>query len=132
MKISDEDHEAYGAMIWAMKDRSKEMPGPHTEGSIEQEIRNKGKTAARVTPEDIDSAIVSAQYHIFPGTTLTVCALTLRNGYIVTGESACVIAGNFDEEIGRKIAWDTARQKIWTLEGYLLRQRLYEEEQKNA
>jgi hypothetical protein len=54
-----------------------------------------------------------------------VCALTLRNGFIVTGESAAASHENFDEGIGRKIARENARTKIWALEGYLLRQRLY-------
>lgn len=93
----------------------------HDEAQIEKEIQDKGRTAPRLTPEDIDNAIVAEQYHVFPGTTLTVCALTLRNGYNVTGESAAVSAENFDEEIGRKIARDNARNKIWQLEGYLLR-----------
>ncbi|MGO7508905.1 Gp49 family protein [Rhizobium ruizarguesonis] len=47
--------------------------------------------------------IVAEQYHAFPGTTLTVCALTLQNGFQVTGESAAASPDNFDEEIGRKI-----------------------------
>lgn len=63
-------------------------------------------------------------YHVFPGTTLTVCALRLRNGFVVTGESAAASPENFDQAIGRTIARDKARQKIWALEGYLLRERL--------
>jgi hypothetical protein len=55
---------------------------------------------------------------------MTVCALTLRNGYIVTGESAAASPENFDQAIGRKIARDNARNKIWALEGYLLREKL--------
>ena len=59
-----------------------------------------------------------------------MCALTLRNGYIVTGESAAASPENFDESIGRKIACRKAYDQIWALEGYLLRQRLYELELK--
>ena len=92
---------------------------------VEQMIQSAGKTAPRLTPDDIDAAIVSGMYHVFPGTTLTVCALTLRNGYIVTGESAAAHPENFDAVIGRKIALDNARNKIWSLEGYLLRQKLW-------
>jgi hypothetical protein len=95
-----------------------------TEGSIEQEIKNKGITAPRLTPDDIDAAILCDQYYVFPGTSLTICALTLQNGYVVTGESACASPENFDEELGRKIAFDKARNKIWALEGYLLRSKL--------
>ncbi|TAN12947.1 MAG: hypothetical protein EPN34_03235 [Burkholderiaceae bacterium] len=79
----------------------------------------------RVTPEQIDACIVKEQYHRFAGTTLTVCALTLRNGYTVTGESASVTAAGFNAEIGRKIAREDARDKIWALEGYLLREQLH-------
>ncbi len=94
------------------------------EAQIEAEIQEKGLTAPRLTPDLIDKAIVAEQYHVFPGTTMTVCALQLRNGYIVTGESAAASPENFDKEIGRKIARDNARNKIWALEGYLLREKL--------
>jgi exopolyphosphatase/pppGpp-phosphohydrolase len=95
-----------------------------SEAEIEKEIQAKGLTAPRLTPEAIDAVIVSEQFHVFPGTTMTVCALTLRNGYLVTGESAAASPENFNEEIGRKIARTNARNKIWALEGYLLRERL--------
>jgi len=52
--------------------------------------------------------------------------MTLANGFTVTGESACASPANFDEEIGKKIAFEQARNKIWTLEGYLLKQKLHE------
>lgn len=61
---------------------------------------------------------------MFGDTCLTVCCLVLRNGFTVTGESACASPENFDAEIGRKIAYDNARSKIWQLEGYLLKERL--------
>ncbi len=98
------------------------------EQEIEQEIQRKGLNYPRLSPALIDAAIVEEQYHVFDGTTLTVCALTLRNGYTVTGESASASPENFDVELGRKIARDNARNKIWMLEGYLLRQRLHEAE----
>ena len=91
---------------------------------IEKEIKAKGLDAPRLNPQLIDSVIKSEQYHVFPGTTMTVCALTLLNGYVVTGESAAASPENFDEEIGRKIARENARSKIWALEGYLLRSKL--------
>jgi hypothetical protein len=92
--------------------------------AIEQEIQDKGLTAPRVTPQRVDEVIVGEDYHVFPGTTLTVCCLTLTNGFTVTGESACASPENFDTELGRKIARDNAKQKIWALEGYALRDRL--------
>lgn len=95
-----------------------------SESAIEAEIRTKGLNAPRVTPADIDTTIVSEDYHVFPNTTLTVCALHLRNGFVVTGTSAAASPENFDQAIGRRIARDNARNQIWALEGYLLKQRL--------
>lgn len=96
------------------------------ETKIEREIQEKGLIAPRLTPSLIDAVIVSEMYHIFPGTTLTVCAMTLANGFIVTGESAAASPENFDKSIGRKISRENARNKIWQLEGYLLRQKLHD------
>jgi hypothetical protein len=55
---------------------------------------------------------------------LTFCVLVLRNGYTVTGESACVSPENFDAELGRKIARQKAVDEMWPLMGYALRERL--------
>lgn len=115
---------------------------------IEKEIAAKGKTAARVTPEHIASIIASEHYftaadgarfaYVQKSETysvkipaqpdalelLTFCVLVLKNGFTVTGESACASPENFDEEIGRKIARQNAFNKIWMLEGYLLKEKL--------
>jgi hypothetical protein len=96
------------------------------EQSTEQMIQEKGLNAPRLTPQLIDEAIVDEAYYVFPGTTTTICRLTLKNGYSTIGESAAVSLANFDEEIGRKIARENARDKIWALEGYLLKQKLFE------
>lgn len=98
-----------------------------SEQEIEKEIQEKGLTAPRLTPDLIDASIKDEEYHVFDKTCLTVCCLTLQNGFTVTGESACASPENFNAEIGRKIAKDNARNKIWALEGYLLKQRLHEE-----
>ena len=94
------------------------------EAAIEAEIQAKGLNAPRLTPALIEATIKKPHYHRFPGTTLTVCALELRNGFMVVGESAAASPENFDQDLGRKIAYENARQKIWALEGYLLRDRL--------
>ncbi|HEJ7836571.1 TPA: hypothetical protein SMH97_004067 [Serratia marcescens] len=117
---------------------------------IEQEIQAKCKTAPRVTPHHIESVIRSEVYFtvgdaikantgvrikseyvegeriLAPLDLLTICTLVLRNGFTVTGESACASPENFDAEIGMQIARANAVQKIWALEGYLLKQRLHE------
>ncbi len=96
------------------------------EQTIERAIQAKGLTAPRLTPAIIDAVIAKETFHVFPGTTLTVCVLTLYNGFTVTGESAAASPENFNEEIGRRIARDNARAKIWALEGYMLKTRLHE------
>lgn len=163
--------------------------------AIEKEIQDKGLTAPRITPEDIE-ANISAEYfftaeqavsgftsamvdrflgwklpqdfgpdchisfdrvnaskpyaswpvgtnlltadqakemlqHVVGGAPvmpelklLTFCVLVLKNGFTVTGESACASPENFDAEIGRKIARQNAVQKVWPLMGYELRSKL--------
>lgn len=78
----------------------------------------------RVTLERIHSRIVTTEF--FHHGLLTLCILTLTNGFTVVGESACVDPGNYDAAIGDKIAKDNAVQKIWPLEGYLLAEVLHQ------
>ena len=109
--------------------------------AIEQEIQAKRLTAPRVTPQDIEGNIVSEYYFTakdgiagrFDGLPdpyhdglglLTFCVLVLKNGFTVTGESACASPENFDAEMGRKIARQNAVQKMWPLMGYALKEKL--------
>lgn len=117
--------------------------------SIERDIQAAGKTAPRVTHPDLLANIVSSHYFTASEAVLgfdlcnpaanyqvddipqsmkllTFCVLVLRNGFTVTGESACASPENFDAEIGRKIARQNAEAKIWPLLGYQLKQRLYQ------
>ena len=113
--------------------------------TTEQLIQEKGLTAPRVTPQDLQDNIASSHYFTAgegiagrcfreastlhsPRTLelLTFCVLVLKNGFTVTGESACASTENFDAEIGRKIARQNAEQKIWPLMGYHLKQKLSE------
>lgn len=96
-----------------------------SEQEIEKQIQAKGLTKGpRVTPEQIDAVIRGADFWRVPGTTTTVCALHLANGFVVVGHSACASPVNFDEQEGRKIAQIHARSQIWALEGYALRERI--------
>ncbi len=97
-----------------------------SEQLIEQEIQEKGLNAPRLTPDHIDSVIIGETYTNLPDGRTVVCQLTLKNGYTIDGKSACVSKENFNQEIGNKIARQNAREKIWELEGYLLKQKLYE------
>lgn len=120
-----------------------------TDAAIEHEIQSKGLTAPRVTPADIEANIASEYYFSasegvygaeknpfspsvqtghklgdIPLSLLTICVLVLRNGFTVTGESACASPENFNAAIGRKVARENAIQKIWPLMGYALKERL--------
>ena len=96
-----------------------------TELEIEKEIQAKGLNAPRLTPDLIESKIVKEEYHLLTEV-LTVCVLTLENGFTVTGESACASPANYNKEIGDRIARDNAKEKVWVLEVYLLKQKLFE------
>lgn len=106
---------------------------------IENEIQAKGLSAPRVTPQRIEEVLVGEYYFTAanalkgtPGESveslklLTFCVLTLKNGFTVTGESACASPENFNAELGMKIARTNAVNKIWPLEGYLLKQHLHD------
>lgn len=112
---------------------------------IEKEILSKGLTAPRVTPQRIEDVIAGEYYFTAAqgaGSTveggiewsrhkeqlglLTFCVLVLKNGFTVSGESACASPENFNADLGQKIARANAVNKIWPLEGYLLRQKLSE------
>lgn len=108
---------------------------PRDEQAIENEIQAKNLNAPRLNPQHISDQIVaeysgraSELFKDCPGadalSCLTICVLRLKNGYLLTGESACASPENYDAEIGHKIARDNARNKIWALEGYALRSTL--------
>lgn len=101
------------------------------EERLEERIHEVGADIApRITPSSIDAIIKSKEFYVFPNSQLTVCCLTLENGFTVTGESACASPENFNQEIGETVAFKNAREKIWQLEGYLLKQYLYEKKGK--
>jgi hypothetical protein len=77
-----------------------------------------------VTPASIEAKVRGCEYYVWPGTTLTLCLLTLENGTVVVGESACADPANFDQAKGEKYAREDAIEKVWPREGYLLKQRL--------
>lgn len=122
------------------------------DSSIEKEIQDKGLTKPRITPQHIDDSIQSVHYFTaadgYAGSIafseefnelsdearvicppeqlelLTICVIILKNGFTVTGESACASPENFNKEIGCKVAYENAKDKIWMLEGYLLKDKL--------
>lgn len=79
----------------------------------------------KLTLEDIERKIVDKKFTILEDGKTTICNLYLQNGFTVRGESACVDPANFDKNIGEKIAYENAVDKVWQLEGYLLQENLY-------
>lgn len=92
-----------------------------TDEQIEKDIQAAGKTGPRITPDHIEAQIANELYQVLPGTTVTLCVLTMRNGFTIVGHSAAADPANFDEEIGRKVSRQRAVDQIWPLEGYLLK-----------
>lgn len=101
------------------------------EAKIESEIVAKGLSAPRITPQHIDGLMAELRYEcwLVPNTTTTICVAVKPDGFTVaTGKASSVSAANFDSEIGIKVARSEcerlARDKLWELEGYLLKSKL--------
>lgn len=90
----------------------------------EEELKTRA-VGPRVTKEAMQANIKKVDYIVHEGTQLTICILTLQNGYTVTGESACADPANFQKDIGERISRENAEKKIWGLMGYALKQELY-------
>lgn len=88
-----------------------------------EELGARGATHPRVTKEYIESRIESWEYILCDGL-LTICVLTVKNGFKVVGKAAPASPENFDPEKGRELAYEDAFRQLWPLEGYLLRERL--------
>lgn len=105
------------------------IESPRTDDSaIEQEIKAKGLTAPRVTPEALNNNIVDVEVvkHVsFGGQILRWAVITTKNGYAVVGNpSVAVSTENDDEEIGRKVAFENSKNALWPLMGYALKESL--------
>lgn len=74
----------------------------------------------KVTEQSITRKISDVTFTLLPGTTTTICNITMENGFSVRGESACVDPRNFNSEIGNSLAYKDAFRKLWAFEGYLL------------
>jgi len=75
--------------------------------------------AERVTVDYMKSRISTVEFTRL-AETVTICHMTLDNGFSVRGESACVKAENYNQEIGEKISYDNAFNQLWPLFGFLL------------
>lgn len=113
---------------------------------IQKDIEARGLNAPRVKPADVEAEIASEHYFTAQDGALyatgniqgevyriadsdalgllTFCVLVLRNGFTVTGESACASPENFDADIGRRVARQNALNKVWPLLGFRLRDQI--------
>ena len=100
--------------------------------SLEREIQANADAAPRwaqgqaprVTMDMVNAQIVGETYTVLPSGRVTVCELTLANGFTVRGESAVVFIENNVPETGREIARKNAVDQIWQLLGFRLRDQL--------
>lgn len=153
-RITDAKQKAMQSIVGWFSDNlpADAVPEPKSEpATMEQAIQAAGANVApRVTPDDIEAEIASEHYYTaregvlgmlaadgVPATAyekanaapaaldlLIHCVLVLRNGFTVTGESACASPENFDAEVGRKVARQAAVAKMWQLLGFRLRDKL--------
>ncbi len=105
------------------------IESPRTDDrAIEAEIKAKGLTAPRVTPADIEANIIDVETvkHVsVSGQVLRWAVITTKCGYAVTGRpSVAVSPENDDAEIGVSVAISNAKQELWPLMGYALKQSL--------
>ena len=80
-----------------------------------------------ITPEDIQNVIASIDYNAIPDSTILLCVITLKNGAKVIGKNyGSIDPTRYNYEVAKEMSFKDAVEKIWELEGYLLRQQLYE------
>ena len=79
----------------------------------------------KLTKEFLESEIIQIDYKRLGGK-ITHCTITTKSGFVFTGESACVDPTNYDADIGSKIAYDNALDKMWMPYGFWLHKALAE------
>ena len=80
-----------------------------------------------VTQEQIENIIAQSEMEVFHRVHEKQCLVVakLPNGFTIVGESACVDAKNYDENIGYDLAVKHIKNRLWQLEGYALQNKLY-------
>lgn len=96
------------------------MNNPVTENELIER-----SAAPRVTKDALLANIKKADFYVHQDTCLTICILTLMNGFTVTGQSACADPANFKIDIGERLAREDAEKKIWAFMGYMLKEEIY-------
>lgn len=96
----------------------------------EAKARVAEKVHPKVTADSITAKIADVIYHRV--NQLTICVIRMRNGFYVTGQASPADPRNFDPDVGQRYAYEDAFKKIWPLEGYLLREALWQSEPEAA
>ena len=86
---------------------------------LQRQFEADGKTRY-VRTEDVEAEVLAVQFHQFVGTTVTVCVITLQNGFTVVGKSACANPDNFEASLGEKLAHEDAKQQMYALLAFRL------------
>lgn len=97
--------------------------------SLEQSDKEAAAVAVapRVTLEGLTAKIKSEEYLLAGDPrVLTICVLTMQNGFTIVGKSAPAAVENFNIDLGKKFAREDAIRQAWAFEGYLLRERLHQ------
>jgi hypothetical protein len=81
--------------------------------------------ANKLSVEYLESRIKTVEY-MQVRDRMIMCFITMVNGYEVTGEAYVADPANHVEEKGRRVAYNNAFDKLWSLEGYLLKERMME------
>lgn len=85
----------------------------------------------RLTPDFLQSKVAKTEFHKL-SETLTVAVVTTTNGFQLVGKSACADPANYNQEIGERVAYDDAFKQLWALEGYVLRESIWQSSEPQA
>lgn len=115
--------------IWHNGVNVLEQPVTPSLDRTDQASQAVQKTPNRVSLESIKAKVGFIDY-FYPERHphMTICLVTMTNGFVLVGKSAPADPANFDRELGCQFAFEDALKQAWPLEAYLLRERLTAEE----
>ena len=106
--------------------------GEHSDHAMQADFEAAGSVYPKVTAQRIDELMQQVKFstYVVPGTTASYATAILQVGavkFVLASEfTACVDPRNFNAELGAKYAIEKAREsarnKLWELEGYSLSQ----------
>ncbi len=99
--------------------KGEERVASRNREELQKQFEKDGKTRY-VKTEDVDAEILTTQHHHFHGTTVTVCVISLHNGFTVVGKSACANPDNFETVLGESLAFEDAKQQMYALLAFRL------------